>query len=256
MFRCGDVGTKEALDSYGAACARQAVDLRGSVRAWQVANEVDLPGFMGACNLRQACETVLHGARALKQSDSTAAVGTNSAAFSNAYYLFGYLYGRPYEGETGSPFDYCGDDGYYGSFQPGGPDRWVDRIAELHVLTGMKVLINEWGFHSEGDVMTPAELASGAHRGCELRKLPYSWAEGHTPEVQAEYIRAAFKAFRVHREKLLGVVFYNWQDEERCRYCGSLECPVTSRQGLVDLDGQPKPGYYTFADGVKELLVD
>jgi len=255
--QCGEPGSRTSLDRYGAACAWLASDLRGVVAAWQVANEVDWPPFNGPLNLRQACEMVLSGARGLKRADPSLVVGTNSAGMARSYYLLGYLHGRPYgEEDESGPFDYAGDDGYYGTYQPGGPERWDERIAEVHALTDLPVMINEWGFHSEGEPMTAAELALGTHRACELHKLPYSWGGGHTPEVQAEYITAAFGAFSQHRDKLAGLVFYCWQDEERCHYCGSPGCPVTSRQGLLDVEGRPKPGYYAFRDAVRAFLSD
>jgi hypothetical protein len=52
----------------------------------------------------------------------------------------------------------------------------------------------------------------------------------------------------------VGVFFYRWEDQERCWACGSPDCPMETRWGLVDLEGKPKPAYHAFKEGVERLL--
>jgi hypothetical protein len=175
-------------------------------------------------------------------------VSTNCAGGPTTYYFLGRLFDDPRV-----KLDYCGIDQYYGTWQPGGPENWVDRIHELYTITdGVKVLVNEWGFSSAGEVMTPAEVASGA-ANCQLHKWTFTWGAGHTWDNQAEFVRRAFDAFLAQREKLLGICFYRWEDQETCWQCGSPDCPVETAWGLVDVHNRPKPSYIAFQEGVKRL---
>jgi hypothetical protein len=244
----GAPGSAQCYRSYEAVCAWLAEDLKGIVSAWQIANELEIRQFAGPFNLRQACELILAGARGLKRSDPSLFVGPNSGGAGEAHYLYGRLYADPQ-----TPLDYCGVDQYYGTWQPGGPDSWAVRVPELHELTGHPVVINEWGFASAGQVMTEEELRLPVPN-CQLRKWRQTWGPGHTPEGQAEFVRAAFDAFVAHRSALAGVVFYRWEDQESCWQCGRPDCPVETAWGLVDLEGRPKPSFHAFQDGVRRLL--
>ena len=243
----GPIGGEQYVRSYEALCEWLAGDLRGLVPMWQIANELDIEMFAGPLNPRQACELIAAGARGLKQADPSVVVGHNPAGAPEAYFLYGRLYG----GADGL-LDYCGVDGYYGTWAPGGPGDWARRVAELHDLTGAAVLVNEWGFSSAGEVMTEAELAEGGPN-CRLRKWRHTWGPGHTPEGQAAFVREAFEAFRSEREALLGVFFYRWEDQQRCWQCGSPECPVETAWGLVDLAGKPKAALEAFREGAAGL---
>jgi len=175
-------------------------------------------------------------------------VGHNPAGAANAYYFFGRFYSDLHE-----LLDYCGIDGYYGTWIAGGPDDWGPRVAEIHNLTGLPVLVNEWGFSSAGGVMTQDQSAQGLPP-CQVKKWEHTWGPGHTPEGQAEFVEAAFDAFRSQRDALLGVFFYRWEDQERCWQCGQADCPAETAWGLVDLKGRPKPSYDAFRQGAQKLL--
>ena len=244
---CGPLGSAQYVETYRAACEYLAGDLRGLVGTWQIANELDIEMFASPLNPRQACELIVAGARGLKAADPSLVVGHNPAGAPPAYFLYGRLYGR-----EDSLLDYCGVDGYYGTWQGGSPGDWARRIAELHELTGVKVLVNEWGFASRGDVACEAERAAGvAH--CQQRKWHHTWGPGHTPAGQAAFVREAFEAFRSQRDVLLGALFYRWEDQPTCWQCGSPDCPIETAWGLVDLDGQPKPSLAAFREGVARL---
>jgi len=156
-------------------------------------------------------------------------VGTNTAGAPQAYYLYGRLFA-----DAGGLMDYCGVDGYYGTWAPGGPEDWDGRIEELYELTQVKVLVNEWGYSSAGPLMTEEEAASGRHI-CQFKKWRYAWGEGHTPEGQAAFVRAAFEVFRKHRDRLAGVFFYRWEDQERCWQCRPKPAFEAFRQGIASL---------------------
>jgi len=245
---CGPLGSEQSLEAYEETCAWLAEDLRRFVRAWQVANELDIEQFAGPLDPRQAADLILHGARGLKSADSSLIVGPNAAGSDKAYYLFGRLYAS-----NDGLLDYCGIDGYYGTWVPGGPQMWANRIAELHALTGAPVLINEWGFSSAGRLMTQKERRSGLSV-CQLRKWAHAWGRGHTRQGQALFVQAAFDAFRSQRDGLLGAFFYRWEDQERCWQCGQPDCPAETAWGLVDLQGKPKPSFYALKEGVRRLL--
>ena len=247
----GAVGSDEYLRNYQEMCAFLAHDLRGVVQMWQIANELDIPQFSGPLNLKKSCDLVLLGAQGFKSVDPSLIVSTNTGGSPLAYYLYGRLFADPR-----CCLDYCGVDQYYGSWQDGSPDRWAARIAELYAITGVKVLVNEWGFSSAGEAMTPNEyraVQSGAP-SCQFKKWMYTWGKGHTPESQAEYVRIALESFHSQREKLLGFFFYRWEDQESCWQCGSPDCPIETAWGLVDKGSHPKPSFYTFQNGVKHLL--
>lgn len=245
---CGPLGSRKLLEVYEEACGWLATDLRRFVRAWQVANELDIEQFAGPLSPRQACDLIVHGARGLKAADPSLIVGPNAAGADKAYYLFGRLYGDP-----DGLLDYCGIDGYYGTWAAGGPESWAARIAELRELTGAPVLVNEWGFSSAGKVMGQKDKRSGLSV-CDLRKWAHTWGPGHTRQGQAEFVEAAFKAFRSQRSALLGAFFYRWEDQERCWQCASPDCPAETAWGLVDADGRPKPSFHAFREGVRRLL--
>ncbi|HUS92607.1 MAG TPA: hypothetical protein VM389_00585 [Phycisphaerae bacterium] len=243
---CGPLGSEQYVRTYQATCEWLAADLKGIVSMWQIANELDIEMFAGPLTPRQACELIAAGARGLKAADPSLLVGHNPAGAPKAYFLFGRLYGC-----GDGLLDYCGVDGYYGTWAPGSPGDWAGRIAELHELTGTKVLVNEWGFASRGDVAAHGEAPGVAN--CQLRKWRHTWGPGHTPEGQGAFVREAFDAFRSRRDALLGVFFYRWEDQARCWQCGSPDCPVETAWGLVDLEGRPKPSFEVFREGVERL---
>lgn len=243
----GALGSEEWLANYEATCEWLAADLKGLVPVWQLANELDIAQFAGPLNPRQACDLVAAAARGLKRSDPSLIVGHNPAGVPAAMYFFGYLYGR-----QDGLLDYCGIDGYYGTWAPGGPEDWARRVAELHALTGKPVLINEWGYSSAGGVQTEEE-AKLSVPVCKLKKWRYGWGEGHTPEGQAKFVAAAFEALRSVRSALMGVFFYRWEDQETCWQCGAPDCPAETAWGLIDKQGRPKPAFYAWRDGARLL---
>jgi len=233
---------------YEEICAWMANDLRGIVAVWQIANELDIDLFAGPLTARQSCELIVHSARGLKSADSSLMVGHNPAGVGpHSDFFYGWLYGR-----NKPLLDYCGVDGYYGSWTDGGPESWDRRLTELAEMTGMPILINEWGFSSEGQVLAPGELQPNQLM-CQLCKWPSTWGPGHTPEGQAAFVRECFDVFRAHRKSLLGLFFHTWGDQENCWQCGRADCPMETRWGLVDLNGKPKPAWKAYQEGIASM---
>ena len=117
----------------------------------------------------------------------------------------------------------------------------------------MKVLINEWGYSSAGGLQTPGGTA-GARAHLPEHKWRNAWGAGHTPEVQADYVRRAHEVFLEKRDILMGAFFYRWEDQATCWQCGKADCPVETAWGIVDTQNQPKPAYWTFKEGVAKLI--
>jgi hypothetical protein len=96
---------------------------------------------------------LIEGALGLKETDPSLIVGWNSCLPILAYYFYGRLHADPRQ-----LFDYVGIDAYYGTWDPGAPEDWGNKIVELYELTGARVMVNEWGYASEGAVMSAEEL--------------------------------------------------------------------------------------------------
>ncbi len=118
--------------------------------------------------------------------------------------------------------------------------------------TGAPVILNEWGFASAGGVMNEEERKSGLSV-CQLGKWNFTWGPGHSPEGQAEFIRAAFKSLASRRGMLMGQFYFRWSDQPTCWQCGQPDCPAETAWGLVGKDGKPKPSYEAYREGVASL---
>ena len=114
----GTPGSEAYNRSYEEICAWLAQDLKGLISMWQIANELDIELFAGPLTARQACEFIAHGARGLKRTEASLLVGHNPAGGPNAYFLYGWFYGG-----REPLLDYCGVDGYYGTWIDGGSGK-------------------------------------------------------------------------------------------------------------------------------------
>ncbi len=243
----GPVGSDEWAETYGHMCRFLAEDVGDNVGLWQIANELDIELFAGPLSVEQAASLVEAAARGLKAGRPSALVGHNPAGGDRADALYRRLY---VSGE--GLLDYCGTDGYYGTWAPGGPQDWAGRVAGLAALSGRPVFVNEWGFASKGELATPGEIPTGVPP-CTVGKWKYTWGPGHTPEGQAAFVREALEAFAVVRDHLLGICFYRWEDQERCWQCGREGCPMETAWGLTDSAYRPKPAMAAFREGAARL---
>ena len=73
----------------------------------------------------------------------------------------------------------------------------------------------------------------------------------HTPQGQANFFRYVIPRVR-SLDFVIGTIVYCWSDSGACYVCGQSDCPVETKWGLVDGEGNPKPAYYA----VKEAFSD
>ena len=93
------------------------------------------------------------------------------------------------------------------------------------------------------------------HLYCELQDGFGIYGFPHTPEGQANFFSYIIPKLR-RMNFVVGTIVYCWSDSGDCYVCGQEECPVETKWGLVDNEGNPKPAYYAvkkaFSD-VKEF---
>lgn len=241
-----------ANDSYYEACERACEEIarqtQGIVDMWQVSNEMDIDVFRGPLSLEQAARYLAAGGRGVKKGNPSSKADINSASLStNARWLFRELYSKP-----GTPFDYAGIDGYFGSWQPGGPQDWIPVIEEMHQITGKPVLINEWGYSSTQGSGVSLQQKVG-NIVCQRQAWNRVWRKEHSLEEQAAYVAIALKIFGTY-PNVVGSFFYDWGDDAVCYHCGRRGCPSECGWGLVDIQGNPKPAYNTLKAIAREYF--
>ncbi len=85
------------------------------------------------------------------------------------------------------------------------------------------------------------------HIYCELTEGTGLYGYEHTPEGQAKF----YKDIIPKIEKLdfvIGAFIYCWQDSDDCYVCGQAECPIETKWGIIDYEGNPKPAYYAIKE--------
>ena len=218
---------------------------------WQVANEPDIDIFHGDMTREQNVRFLVAVARGLRRGNPQAQPGIN-LGFMNEYaeWLLGELYRC-----DDSPFAYIGIDGYMGSWQEGGPDDWKWYIEKAHALTGKPVIINEWGYSTlqRGPNPDPESRRRYNQNVCRDKAWVYQWQGEHTPEAQAEYIRQCMKIF-AENPHVIGEFFFRWCDTETCWQCGDPLCPAECAWGIVDTEGNPKPGYWALKESYERYF--
>jgi hypothetical protein len=235
-------------EAYEEGCAEIARQTLGVADLWQISNEMDIVEFRGPLTMEQAARFLVAGARGVKKVHPAAKADTNPANYNseNGRWLFQTLYGQ-----HGDLFDYAGIDGYYGSWAPGGPEKWVEVLNQVHELTGAPVLVNEWGYSSLGGAPRPPRgpVPPGQNTVCDTQAWHYVWKAEHSEQEQAEYLRVGLQIFATHPH-CAGSFIYNWGDDATCWHCGRSLCPAECGWGIVDSQGRPKVGYYTVRDVV------
>ena len=68
-------------------------------------------------------------------------------------------------------------------------------------------------------------------------------AYSHTPEGQADFYRDLLLRL-MKKPYLIGAFIYCYSDSPNCYVCGQSDCPIETRWGLTNMDGQEKPSYY------------
>ncbi len=73
----------------------------------------------------------------------------------------------------------------------------------------------------------------------------------HTPEGQAEFFSYIIPKI-MSLDFVIGSFVYCWHDSGDCYVCGQAECPVETKWGLVDGEGNPKPSFYAVKEAFSE----
>lgn len=81
------------------------------------------------------------------------------------------------------------------------------------------------------------------HLYCELQEGFGLYGFEHTPEGQAAFFEYIIPEIR-KLDFVIGTIVYCWSDSDDCYVCGQEDCPVETKWGLVDNEGNPKPAYY------------
>ena len=90
------------------------------------------------------------------------------------------------------------------------------------------------------------------HLYCELQRVTKIPGYDHTPEGQGKFYEDIIK--RLYDMKYVaGMIIYCYQDPDTCYICGQADCPVETKWGLVDAQGNPKPSYYAIQKGFGKI---
>ena len=98
------------------------------------------------------------------------------------------------------------------------------------------------------------------HLYCELDEGMGLYGFPHTPLGQAAFFSYVIPKVR-SLDFVIGALVYCWSDSGACYVCGQAECPVETKWGIVDSEGNPKPAYYAvkyaFSDcPIQEVIKD
>lgn len=99
------------------------------------------------------------------------------------------------------------------------------------------------------DLMFNGEFANHLYTELQLGFGLYDFA--HTPEGQGEFYSYLIPKLMA-LDYLVGAFVYCWEDSGSCYVCGQAECPVETKWGLVDYDGNPKPSYYAVKEAFSQ----
>ncbi len=90
------------------------------------------------------------------------------------------------------------------------------------------------------------------HLYCELQDGFGIYGFPHTHQGQANFFKYIIPKIR-NLDFVIGANVYCWADSGDCYVCGQEECPVETKWGLVDCDGNPKPAYYAVKDAFSDV---
>jgi hypothetical protein len=256
----GPPGSSAYHDNYRRMCAFLGEEFHGLIDWWQVANELDIWLFRETLSLDDSVTFLKAGINGLKESDPDLKVGINITLYpslpgkvdGNTDLHEGVYIAERIYGDAALDLDYAGFDSYPGTWRSGGVDSWVEYLEGFHRLTQKPLLIQEFGYSSAGEMMSAEESASGIFP-CQAGKWRFAWRGAHTPEIQAAFLDETIKTF-AKIPYLLGATYYRWEDQDRCWQCQKEGCPVETAWGLVDLNGNPKPSYFSLKSAAAKYL--
>ncbi|MDP6124322.1 MAG: hypothetical protein QGH20_01035, partial [Candidatus Latescibacteria bacterium] len=196
-----------------------------------------------------AVRFVKESALGLKLASDYLTVGANMGGFSEqAKTMYEQLY------ESDVSWDYIGTDGYFGTWEEGGPHTWHTALDWLVELTPLPVYAMEWGYSSAGKIMPPEKVIPDNTDPHAEGMWCFGWdddgtVKSHDFEVQALYIE---QTMAILADRVAGIFYYCWRDSQSCA-CGNEGCPVEANWGLVDTNGDPKPSYHALKRCIAEL---
>jgi hypothetical protein len=248
----GEKGTAAYYENVKKTCAWIAEDVRDySGPLWCHMNEIDIKTFHGDYSLKVAAETAFQSAVGVISVDPKALCGINLSRYWEVAVETADMAYR-----DGHRFGYIGDDQYFGSWQGHDVERWWYVIEELHRRYKLPVVANEWGY-SSGGVLSPKpesdeNVPPGLNTVCDAFAWHHEVEGGHTPDVQAKYLRRGLQIF-AENPYVLGSFLFCWKDAKYCYHCGRELCPSECFWGIVDYNGKPKPAYYAVKEAIQEF---
>ena len=130
-----------------------ARDMKGLVDGWQIANEMNIYFFRAPLSFDKSIDFIAEGLKGVRRVDKDILLGYNFSEYSeSSIYMMEKL------SDFKELYNYVGYDGYYGTWIKGSPDDYVTAIEKIHKLTGAKVLLQEFGFASVGEIIEPNEF--------------------------------------------------------------------------------------------------
>lgn len=247
----GVKGTEEYYRNVAAACEFICNDIKGITGGlWQCMNEIDIPTFSGTYPIDVVVGTARASAEGIVRADANAKCGINLSRYHEEGLKIADMVYAP-----GHKFGYIGDDQYFGSWQGKTVESWNDVIDALYERYQLPVLANEWGYSSGGAVKSqrpdPSVLPEGIPDVCYEKAWFHDVEGGHTPEVQAEYLRRGLEIFS-QNPHAMGSFLFCYKDALHCYHCGASDCPSECYWGIVDVNEEPKPAYYAVKKAIKD----
>ena len=130
-----------------------ARDMSGLIDGWQIANEMNIYFFRAPLSFDKSIDFIAEGLKGVRRVDKDILLGYNFSEYSeSSIYMMEKL--SAYK----ELYNYIGYDGYYGTWIKGSPDDYITAIEKIHELTGEKVLLQEFGFASVGEIIKSGEF--------------------------------------------------------------------------------------------------
>ncbi len=216
---------------------------------------MNLEGFRQPLTPDQALTFLRESGRGIKDASTSLQAGVNMGGFND---LAVDMYRAVYQPESQAdvvPWDYVGTDGYFGTWERGSPQTWIEKIGLLGEITPLPVIVMEWGYSSAGRILPPEEVIEDGIESHEVQAWCWGWempdgtVRPHDPATQARYIE---EALPILRERTIGQVYYCRGDSDTCS-CGETSCPVEANWGLFNPHGEPKPSYFAMRRAIRAL---
>lgn len=100
-----------------------------------------------------------------------------------------------------------------------------------------------------GDRIFDTEIANHVYK--EIQKGFKVPGYPHTPDGQARCLADSIARF-ANLDFVCGAFVYCYSDSSGCYICDQEDCPIETRWGLVDCEGNPKPSYYAVQSAFAE----